>query len=150
MTSTSTRNAVVLSGGGARGAYEAGVLYYLIEKLPAYLGKPVRFQIVSGTSVGAIHACYLAAWAGETGALEALLRIWRSFEIGKALRVSPRDLFALPAKLFGARARTGPVEPQDPRAPIRIPGLFDVSAIERLILEGIPWDAIDRNLETGE
>ncbi|MGH7822364.1 MAG: patatin-like phospholipase family protein [Candidatus Binatia bacterium] len=150
MGSDSARNAVVLSGGGARGAYEAGVLYYLVERLPAYLGKPVRFQIISGTSVGAIHACYLAAWAGEAGALEALLAIWRGFEIGKAFRLSVRDLVALPAKLFGGRARTSPVEPEDPRAPVRIPGLFDVSAIERLILERIPWQRIGENIARGE
>jgi NTE family protein len=146
---TTVKNAVVLSGGGARGAYEAGVLYYLMEKLPAHLGKPVRFQIISGTSVGAIHACFLASRAGEPGALETLLGIWRSFEIGKAFRVSGRDLLAVPAKLLGSKARSAPVEADDPRAPIRIPGLFDVSEIERLILERIPWNRIPKNIEAG-
>ena len=51
----SVRTAVVLSGGGARGAYEAGVLYYIVERLPSVLGRTVRFDIVSGTSVGAIQ-----------------------------------------------------------------------------------------------
>jgi NTE family protein len=57
MSAGSARIAAVLSGGGARGAYEAGVLYYILEKLPAILGRPVRFDIISGSSVGAIHAC---------------------------------------------------------------------------------------------
>ena len=51
------RFALVLSGGGARGAYEAGVLRYLLDSLPDRLGRPVRFQISTGTSVGAVHAC---------------------------------------------------------------------------------------------
>ena len=61
----SPRRAVVLSGGGARGAYEAGVARYLTEELPRRLGRPVDIDIVCGTSVGAIHACYLAATAHE-------------------------------------------------------------------------------------
>ncbi|HET6304746.1 MAG TPA: patatin-like phospholipase family protein, partial [Myxococcota bacterium] len=55
--------AIVLSGGGARGAYEAGVLAYLLGEVPKRLGRPVRPDLVLGTSVGAIHACFLAATA---------------------------------------------------------------------------------------
>ena len=47
---------LVMSGGGARGAYEAGVLSYILDELPGRLGRAPRFQIVTGTSVGAIHA----------------------------------------------------------------------------------------------
>src|SRR5206468_6871775 len=54
------RFALIMSGGGARGAYEAGVLSYVLDDLPRRLGRPVRFQIITGTSVGAIHACYVA------------------------------------------------------------------------------------------
>ena len=57
------RTAIVLSGGGARGAYEAGVLSYLFEKIYPQLPDGFEFDIVSGTSVGAIHAGYLAASA---------------------------------------------------------------------------------------
>jgi predicted acylesterase/phospholipase RssA len=57
------RTAVVLSGGGARGAYEAGVLSYLFEEIYPKLGEGFEFDIVSGTSVGAIHAGYIAASA---------------------------------------------------------------------------------------
>ena len=59
------RRAIVFSGGGARGAYEAGVVRYILEELPKRLGHPVEFDIICGTSVGAIHACYLAATAHE-------------------------------------------------------------------------------------
>ena len=38
---------------------------YLLEELPERLGRPVHFDILCGTSVGAIHACYLAATAHE-------------------------------------------------------------------------------------
>lgn len=59
------RRAIVLSGGGARGAYEAGVLRYLLDELPQRLGRPIALSLISGTSVGAIHACYLGATIHE-------------------------------------------------------------------------------------
>ena len=143
------KTAVVLSGGGARGAYEAGVLQYVVEELPKHLGRPVRFDLVSGSSVGAVHACFLAAYAGEPGALTNLVDIWKSFEVGTALRVSGRDLAALPFKLFGFRTRSRPVAAADPRAPVRIPGLLDFSAIEKLILDRIAWDRIPEKIASG-
>jgi NTE family protein len=60
--------ALVLAGGGARGAYEIGVLSVL---LPA-LEEDERPQIIVGTSVGAINTAYLAANADQPpGQLEA-------------------------------------------------------------------------------
>ena len=53
------KRAIVLSGGGARGAYEAGVLRFLLDEFPRRSGLSPDFDIVCGTSVGAIHACFL-------------------------------------------------------------------------------------------
>src|SRR5262249_2864811 len=56
------RIGLVLSGGGARGAYEAGILHYIRTRLPPkarYRNCDVR----CGSSVGAINTCYLAATA---------------------------------------------------------------------------------------
>lgn len=143
------KTALVLAGGGARGAYEAGVLSYILDELPAELGRPVGFDIICGSSVGAIHACFLAGTAGDGGAMQVLDEIWRSFRIGDAIRVSGRDLAALPAKFFGVRARANPVASDSPSGPVRIPGLFDVSAIERRILEGVPWTKISTKIAEG-
>ena len=57
------RRAIVLSGGGARGAYEAGVLRFILDDLPRRTGVQPDFDLICGTSVGAIHACFLAATA---------------------------------------------------------------------------------------
>src|SRR4051794_41646113 len=54
------RVALVLSGGGARGAYEAGVMRYIREDLAGDLGGQVHFDIIPGTSVGGIHAFFFA------------------------------------------------------------------------------------------
>jgi NTE family protein len=51
----------VLSGGGSRGAYEAGIIQYLREDLPRRLGFQPPLDIVTGTSVGAINAAFIAS-----------------------------------------------------------------------------------------
>ena len=44
------KRAIVLAGGGARGAYEAGVLSFLFEDLPKRLGRPIDFDNESAES----------------------------------------------------------------------------------------------------
>lgn len=57
--------ALVLSGGGARGAYEAGVIYYLRTRLPKELAESQLFKIFCGTSVGAINSTHMASTAAD-------------------------------------------------------------------------------------
>jgi NTE family protein len=76
--------ALVLAGGGARGAYEIGALSVLLPALPAR----ERPRIVVGTSVGAINAAYLAANAhrpvGEL--VDGALALWRKITFGRVLK----------------------------------------------------------------
>ena len=51
---------LVLTAGGARGAYQAGVLERISE-LPTLRGRPSPFRIVAGASAGAINGAMLAA-----------------------------------------------------------------------------------------
>ncbi|HEY5658311.1 MAG TPA: patatin-like phospholipase family protein [Myxococcota bacterium] len=144
-TAKRPRRAIVFSGGGARGAYEAGVVRYLIEELPRRLGHPIAFDIVCGTSVGAIHACFLAATADQgPGRGDRLVDFWRSLQIEKVFPFSTRDLIGLPRRLLGLRRmvetlRTGP-------PPDRLFGLLDTRTLERLVVRAIPWRAIRDNV----
>jgi NTE family protein len=87
------RVGLVLSGGGARGAYEAGVLSVLVPVLEARGERP---RIIVGTSVGALNAAYLAAGAqrGWVSAVEAGCDVWRTLEYGQVLGplLSTREL----------------------------------------------------------
>lgn len=56
---------LVLSGGGARGAYEAGVIHYIRTMLPKEIGEKRKFNILCGSSVGAINTCFIAATAHD-------------------------------------------------------------------------------------
>ena len=96
------KRAVVLSGGGARGAYEAGVLQFILDDLPSRKGVDPHFEIVCGTSVGAIHAAFVAATADqEHGRGPRLVKIWEDLHVDEIFHFSPRDVFAIPRKLFG-------------------------------------------------
>lgn len=136
----------MLSGGGARGAYEAGVLQYLLEDLPVRLGRPPQLDVFCGTSVGAIHACFLAATAGEVQA-RRLVDVWRGFRLEEVLPVSTRDLFGLPRRLFGL-GRTA-VELRGGRLPDRLYGLLDTRPLEKVVRGAVPWRSIRRNLDAG-
>jgi NTE family protein len=66
--------ALVLAGGGAKGSFQAGVVQRVAE-LGVY---PDGFDIISGTSVGAINGAFLAQWpaAGFRTAADMLVRLW--------------------------------------------------------------------------
>jgi len=142
------RRAVVFSGGGARGAYEAGVARFLVQELPKRLGHPVEFDILCGTSVGAIHACYLAATAhlGEDRALR-LVEFWTSMRLEEVLPLSARDLLGLPGRLLGLRRTADAI--RSGAAPERIYGVLNTKPLENLVLRSVPWRRIRHNVKEG-
>lgn len=141
------RVALVLAGGGARGAYEAGVLAFLIDELPKRLGFVPSFDIVSGASVGAIHAAYWVATLDEDAAtrLGRLTRTWDSMSLERVYRLSIGDLLRIPTRLVSLPFLTRGPAPGD-RLPSRLPGLLDTSALEEMVLQEIPWRRLRGNL----
>src|SRR5213593_3570906 len=97
------RLAIVLSEGGARGAYEAGVLRYLREDLAGDLGGQVQFDVICGTSVGGIHACFIAATADMAAAQgRMLVDRWESFVLEEMVELGLREFLKTPATLLGS------------------------------------------------
>lgn len=139
--------ALVLSGGGARGAYEAGVIKYIRDELPARIKPHVRFEIMCGASVGAINCCYLAA-NSHTPEIQGrgLINIWQSLQIDKIYALGLRELFNLPKFLLGSRGRG---ELDDILGPGRLGGLFNTSPMEWLVRNEIPWKKIRQNKAEG-
>jgi NTE family protein len=141
------RVALVLSGGGARGAYEAGVLSYLFEEIYPQLPRGFEFDVVSGTSVGAIHAAYVAASAKLRGASRShgLLATWREMRLRDVLRVHATDLVGVPLRALGltrlARTLEGPAGQKD-----AVGGLVDLTPLEKIVADRIPWRALRANL----
>ncbi|MEO6026076.1 MAG: patatin-like phospholipase family protein [Candidatus Binatia bacterium] len=141
------RVALVLAGGGARGAYEAGVLAFLIEDLPKRLGFMPSFDIVSGASVGAIHAAYWTATLQEDAATRVarLTSTWDSMSLERVYRLSVGDLLRIPSRLFSIPFLTS-TPAAGARLPTRLPGLLDTSALEEMVLRQIPWRQLRSNL----
>ena len=141
----SLKTALVLSGGGARGAYEVGVLRYLREELPQRLGYTPRIDVVCGTSVGAINAAFFAATCDEP-ALQArrLCDAWRSLRVEQMFELSLRDLMRAMRLLLGG----------EPPAPVpgelRRGGILNTAGLERLVVRTIPWRKIATNIAAGK
>lgn len=147
-SSTPIKRAVVLSGGGARGAYEAGVLKYLIHELPKRIGSPVKMDILSGTSVGAIHACFLAATADMgVAAGDHLAGIWNNLRVDEVFKFTSADLIGIPRRILGMRRVAQRL--REGQRPDRLYGLLNTKPLEHLVLDSIPWRGIRRNLKAG-
>jgi len=140
----------VLAGGGARGAYEAGVLSYLFEHVYPRVSDRFEFDLLSGTSVGAIHAAYVAASAHMEPASRSrrLVDTWRVMRVQDVIRLSVRDLAGAPLRALGLTrlARRARPEEGGGAGPEIIGGLVDISPLERLVLERIPWSRLRDNL----
>ncbi len=126
---------LVLAGGGARGAYEAGILYYLYADGPAELREAVRFQVLSGTSIGALNVSSLAATIHQPAwGMRKLVDIWREVELEKILELGLSDMMSIPGWILGRNSR----ESIFPDAPVR-----------RMVETSFDWNRIHVNLADG-
>jgi NTE family protein len=138
------RVALVLSGGGARGAYEAGVMRYIREDLAGDLGGQVQFDIICGTSVGGIHACFFAATADiadKQGRM--LVDRWESFVLEEMVSFGVKEFMRAPATLLGSGDI---VEVEGER---RLGGIVQTQQLERVVRRLIPWPRIGANIRDG-
>jgi NTE family protein len=136
--------ALVLTGGGARAAYQVGVLRLLAREFPE-----ISPAILTGVSAGGINAAYLAAHQEPFAQkLESLAEVWSGIRIEDVFRVDLRDIASRTLRL-GGRLLAGGQPPQPPArslvdtAPLRV-------LLERLFKEKagvIP--GIARSLEDG-
>lgn len=142
------RIALVLSGGGSRGAYEAGILAWMFENVYPRLGDHFEFDIISGTSVGAIHAAYVACTAGLAPVERArgIVDTWKQMRFDNVLQLSWTDFLGIPLRGlgFGSLRKRG-----DRDAPESMGGLVDIGPLERLVHTRIPWNRLRANLEAG-
>ncbi|MFO0546835.1 MAG: patatin-like phospholipase family protein [Polyangiaceae bacterium] len=122
---------LVLSGGGARGAYEAGALGYIADELPALLD---RVRVITGTSVGAVNAAYIASRGLSVSAVHELEDIWRTLVVDDLVSVDRGGLQELLAaggkRLIGRPVRSPPV------------GLLRVDGIAKLVGEKADWKGL--------
>ena len=144
MTRQRPKIGFVLSGGGSRGAYEAGIIHYIRTDLAKQLGRHVPIDIVTGTSVGAINAAFLAATMSDPASqAEQIVSAWRSLRIEELISLQATDLWRAGRMLLGADP------PPPPPGSFRYGGLLDTSGLERFVIRTIPWRGIERSLRGG-
>ena len=134
----------MLSGGGARAAYQVGFLRLFAREFPGAVP-----GILTGVSAGGINAAYLAAHDGTfEEKVERLADVWADLHIDHVFRVDLRDLAARSLRwggrlLGGGRYPLPPARSMVDTAPLR-------TLLEGLLLsDGGPIDGIARNLTAG-
>lgn len=126
--------ALVLSGGGARGAYEVGVLSYIFGELSAAHGVP-RLDLISGTSVGAINGAFVGSVIDDPVAgLAHLGGVWRQLNLSDVLGFGMLHARRLHRLVLGGR---------------RGSGLFDAIPMSDIIRRSLNWRQLARNIREG-
>ena len=135
----------MLDGGGARAAYQVGLLRWLARRYP-----DLRLRVVTGVSAGAINAAFLASHRGTfSSAVDDLSAIWTSLSVDQVFRVDARSLTGNLWQ-WGMRLVSGGGKIAPP-----VSGLVDTAPLRRTLEAaftlgpGGEIEGIDRNLEAG-
>lgn len=125
--------ALALSAGGARGAYEVGALLCLAEH-------GVRFDAVSGASIGALNGAFYAQGDGSPAHMRELAARWRAMPSAGIIRADASQAAALLASLC---AKERPLVKRALHAlAVGRGGLLDPRPMERLLDAWIDYDAV--------
>ena len=132
---------LVLPGGGARGAYQVGVLKAIAELLPRRSPNP--FAVLSGTSAGAISAAVLASRARSVrAAVGDLEKVWANFHSGQVFRCDPATMLKSSLHWLAAIVLGG-LGPRNPRS------LLDNDPLWALLRGRINFDSIQDSIDKG-
>jgi NTE family protein len=135
------REALVLAGGGARAAYQVGVLGAIADWLPEDAACP--FEVLVGTSAGALNAATLVSRAARfREAVAVLENIWSNFRVEQVVRADPATTLRAGLHWVLSVVSGGWLLPP-PRS------LLDTSPLRELLLRTIPMDGIQASVEAG-
>lgn len=132
---------LVLPGGGARGAYQVGVLKAISEILPRRAPNP--FAVVSGTSAGAINSVVLASRAKLFNVAVAEMEyVWRNFRSEQVFRCDPLTMVKSSFHWLAALV-TGGLGVANPRS------LLDNQPLRELLERKIRFASLQRSIDRG-
>jgi NTE family protein len=134
---------LVLAGGASRGAYEVGVVQFVLEEVSKQLGRDVPIDVICGTSAGSINACMLAAFADQPSERGRLLASrWTSLQLEALVKPVGSEMLGLVGRMLG---RSTPLKREGGRRG----GLFDPSGIEAVVRDAIPFERIGQHMRDG-
>jgi NTE family protein len=134
------RAGLILTGGGARAAYQVGVLKALAE---IHASPQWPFPIIVGTSAGAVSASILAGnvtrWHQSVGEIET---VWANFQVAQVFRSDAVAMIKAGARWMGSLFTGGMIGP--PKS------LLDNSPLRELLSRVTDFDAIRVNVARGD
>ena len=135
------RIGLIMSGGGARAAYQVGVIKAIAGMLPP--GTPNPFAILCGASAGAINSAALAIHADNfQRAARRLEKVWSSFHVDQVFRADASGLFVNWARWLMALFLLG-MGRSNPAA------LLDRAPLRRLLQRYLPCERIQQSIDAG-
>ena len=139
---------LILTGGGARAAYQVGVLR-AVHRIRSEAGAPPGnpYPVLAGTSAGALNAAALATDADDADAgIAKLVRVWDNMHVEQVYRTDSFGMIRTGAKwltmmsMGWAIARMRKLRPRSmlDNAPLRglLAEMIDLDRVERLIADG--------------
>lgn len=135
----SPKTALILTGGGARAAYQVGVLKAVRELLPEPDRNP--FPILCGTSAGAINAAALAVFADDfERGVAHLQEVWENFRVHHVYRSDVAGIMASGARWLSSLMLLSRSSPSS---------LLDNSPLGHMLSSGMDFGRIQENIDSG-
>lgn len=137
------KRGLVLTGGGARGAYQVGALLAVAE-ICKEIGVKNPFQIFSGSSAGAINAIFMASQAENFSVgVEKLKTLWESMDVDNIYKSNLLSLFKTGLQFVFELSLGGLYKKKQARA------LLDTSPLRELISDNVNFSKVQENIDTG-
>ena len=137
-----SRSALLLSGGGARAAYQVGVLKAIAEMLPE--GDPFPFSIICGTSAGSINTIALASnMSNFHTAVDKVHDVWSNFKLSHVFYADTKNLFKRIVNWAWTNIGFG----RNDDCPS---SLLDNAPLRQLLTQHINFDKISASIDSGD
>src|SRR5438105_12509074 len=134
---------LVLTAGGARGAYQAGVLRRIGE-IPSLRGRAAPFAIVTGASAGAINGMFLAARSGELeAAVRDLTELWAQLSVRQVFRTDLASLGCVSLRWLRDLSLGGLLGGGS------VSALLDTTPLYELLRDGLHLEGIGESIAAG-
>ena len=141
MSNAKPKIGLIMSGGGARAAYQVGVLKAIAEMLPP--GSPNPFAVICGASAGAINSAALAVYASNfQQAVRRLERVWGNFRVHQVFRADFAGMFMNWMRWWVALF-VGGMGKKNPAA------LLDRTPLRHLLKRYLPCERIQSAVDAG-
>ena len=132
---------LIMTGGGARAAYQVGVVRALSEFYPSHVACP--FPIICGTSAGAVNAAVLAVDAHNfRHGVRRLMTVWKNIHVDHIYRADPLGAFGNSARWIGTVLTGGAFN----NKPV---SLLDNTPLQKLLKRYLDFAALQRHIDSG-